>query len=251
MKIFIPTRGRVNKQICLKHMPQLKDHAIMVVPECEKQHWKDPVVVPDEYQFSDIRQYIMENFNGKHIVIDDDVRFYRRITPGDWHLRDANWDDLQNLFKWIENLFYAHGGVSAREFDNHGFWDRHPWKTYKLIGRCMRFHFYRSEICRQFINFTDIPAKQDFHFTLTMLENGYPNIINYEFAQGQQGGSNMEGGCSRYRDRNMLTKSALMLKELHPNFVTVVNKETKDAWGGGTRKDVRIRWRKAFEDSKT
>ncbi|KKL53419.1 hypothetical protein LCGC14_2275600, partial [marine sediment metagenome] len=37
---------------------------IMVVPECEKQHWKemDRYVVPDDYMFSDIRQEIVEEY---------------------------------------------------------------------------------------------------------------------------------------------------------------------------------------------
>jgi hypothetical protein len=33
---------------------------------------------------------------------------------------------------------------------------------------------------------------------------------------------------------------------LHPNIVSVVEKTTKTAWGGGTRMDVIIQWKKAL-----
>jgi len=38
-----------------------------------------------------------------------------------------------------------------------------------------------------------------------------------------------------------------LLAELHPGLVKVVTKETKGAWGGGTRTDVVVQWKKALK----
>jgi len=43
------------------------------------------------------------------------------------------------------------------------------------------------------------------------------------------------------------SQGAERLKELHPDVVEVVEKETKTAWGGATRKDVKVQWKKAFK----
>ena len=44
-----------------------------------------------------------------------------------------------------------------------------------------------------------------------------------------------------------MNRCAHELEVLHPDYVTVVDKTTKTSWGGGTRTDVRIAWKKAYE----
>jgi hypothetical protein len=81
------------------------------------------------------------------------------------------------------------------------------------------------------------------------LEQGYPNYIITEFCWDQSRGSNAPGGCSLYRDGEWQRREVLKLKELHPEFVTVVEKKPKIGWGQGmtTRTDVRVSWAKAMK----
>lgn len=267
MLVFIPTRGRFHQQFTRRwfHLDRLHGvngiEVFYVVPECELRQWEEdqwingekwppPVsrrvfTVPDEYRFSDIRQHILEYFpqDPYHICIDDDMYIYRR-APGDTKLLTATPEDVLAMFEWIHTQLdvegFAHGGVSGREGNN-----REPDQEV-MNTRCMRLHFYnRNILMAEGLKFTDIAAKQDFHMTLSLLELGYPNVVNFEFAHNQVE-SNSPGGCSRYRDAKMLEEMAHRLKELHPDFVTVVDKETKGSFGGGVRKDVRIAWKKAL-----
>jgi hypothetical protein len=40
------------------------------------------------------------------------------------------------------------------------------------------------------------------------------------------------------------------LQLLHPAFVKVVEKATKTSWGGETRTDVQVSWKKAYASAK-
>lgn len=241
MKIFIPTRGRINRQDTLEYL-KLFD-PIMVVPQCEESHWKDyrRLVVPDHFKFSEIRQFIAEQDGDKHCVIDDDLKLYRRCEDST-KLRGVTEGEVFALLSKISRLLdkYAHGGVSAREGNNH--------MDFPGVEntRCMRWHFYRPEVLREErFDFREVVTKQDFHCTLWLLERGFPNYVISEFAHNQRG-SNVDGGCSSYRTQEVMDAGAEKLATLHPEFVKVVEKETKSAWGGGVRKDVRIQWKKAF-----
>jgi hypothetical protein len=81
--------------------------------------------------------------------------------------------------------------------------------------------------------------------TLSLLELGYPNLISFKYMHDQPT-SGSKGGCERYRTKEMLDQEARKLQDLHPGFVSIVEKSTKHAWGGGKRTDVICYWKKAF-----
>lgn len=262
MRIFVPSRGRIGTGNLITprfaYLDAVSKRWLVtyVVPQSEAHPWRDRYdntelhLVPDEYRFSEVRQHIAtaQEFRDDHdhVVVDDDLYFFRRtntLDPEDVSLRACSQVDILEMFMAIEMYLkdgYAHGGISAREGNN-----RLPIPHVE-IARCMRLHFYDASVLRaEGFDFRDIPTKQDFHCTLTLLELGYPNIVNTVFCHNQRG-SGSEGGCSAYRDAAMMESSARRLHELHPEFVKVVNKETKTAWGGGERVDVQIQWKKAF-----
>jgi hypothetical protein len=86
---------------------------------------------------------------------------------------------------------------------------------------------------------------EDFHVALSLLEAGYSNRIMNHYAHNQKG-SGTAGGCSHFRTPELHAKNEHLLAALHPDVVKVVQKETKGAWGGGTRTDVNIQWKKAY-----
>jgi len=91
-----------------------------------------------------------------------------------------------------------------------------------------------------------VKVMEDFDVNLQLLKKGLPSKISYYYAQGQ-GSSNAAGGCSEWRTLEVQSQGAERLKELHPEVVEVVEKETKTAWGGGTRKDVKVQWKRALK----
>ena len=99
---------------------------------------------------------------------------------------------------------------------------------------------------REQITFGRIPVMEDFDITLQLLRRGYPNMILNHWVHNQ-GGSDTTGGCSTFRTPELQEKAANMLKEFHPNFVKVVEKETKTSWGGKKRTDVTVYWKKAYK----
>ena len=131
MKIYIPTRGRPKNQETLKWFPkdmQTNGQVVLVIDEDEKdQYDKYPdtakMVVPEDcIGIGPKRKYIVENTDDpRMIMLDDDLRFYIRKSPTDWHLRYLESEEYPALFglldEWMDQG-YAHVGVSAREGNN-------------------------------------------------------------------------------------------------------------------------------------
>ncbi|KKN43514.1 hypothetical protein LCGC14_0702370 [marine sediment metagenome] len=93
---------------------------------------------------------------------------------------------------------------------------------------------------------------QDFHLTLCWLNAGYPNRVYYNYAQVDSG-SNASGGCSEYRDSEVMKRTVKWMVANHPEVRSVV-KTTKGGWDGmekneageNVRTDVIVQWKKAY-----
>jgi hypothetical protein len=76
--------------------------------------------------------------------------------------------------------------------------------------------------------------------------------VLFEYCWNQRD-SGATGGCSTYRTAEMQAEAARRLAELHPNFVKVVTKKSKDtstSWKNmKERVDVIVYWRKALESA--
>ena len=253
LQIFIHTHGRHDEQQSLKWLsPRVQKRVWLVVQEREAHlhDWPRLMVLPDEIRMlSPTRQYIMENAKrNKIIMMDDDLRFYRRKSQDDWHLRNSTFQDTGAMFRkmsrWLDK--YAHCGVSGREGNNRV----EPLSLENK--RMMRILGYNRElVARTGARFDRLDTKQDFDMTLKLLLAGYPNIVSYEFCQGQWRGSNSPGGCAEYRTPEMMSRCAQELADLHPGFVKVVERKTVGVYSwmgmGGVRKDVMVQWVKAHD----
>jgi len=250
--VFIPTRGRVNRQITLRYLkPEIAGWKTkIIVPEFEYKHWLNsdyPVAtVPDDYNFSQIRQYIINNFKEEyHIIADDDLRFYKRIknpsaTSGLALQKTEDVAPILNIIIGLLEQGFTHGGLSER------FGNVFHENDIKYDTRCTRFHFYNRDIlCRQNFKLDDVVTKQDLHSILSMLELGFSNAVIYNFCQ-EQDGDNSSGGCGWYRTKEVTNQQAEHFVTLHPKFSKVIEKNV--VWNGvkGKIKDVRIQWKKAF-----
>lgn len=212
----------------------------------------DYITLPGSIRtLSPTRQWLLENHPetvGKYITfLDDDLLFFsrREVDPTKFLMRGGGGVmlALRTLEERLTKAGYIHGGLLAREGGNR-FLDGD-----KTCMRMMRALTYRyADVLKEGARFDRVPSKQDFDMTLQLLRAGHPNLVIADFVQGQYnaGCSNAPGGCSVYRTADMNEKSSYELARLHPGFVKVVEKSSKTSWGGESRVDVRVRWKKAY-----
>lgn len=190
----------------------------------------------------DVRQWAVDKFTPKIVMLDDDLRFFRRREDEPTKFKETSSEELVDLFEIIENTLedYALVGVSSREGANYCTDD------WIYNSRLLRILAYRSDILiKENIRFDRVPVMEDFDVALQLLRKGYANVCA-NWIVHNQGSSNADGGCSAYRSMEVQDEAAQKLAELHPEYVTLVKKQTKVAWNGQERTDVRISWKSAY-----
>lgn len=256
--IFIPTYGRSGKQVTFEQTKHLRP--VLVVQERERHlygRFPDVLTLPDDIRtVTPTRQWILEYAHkhelGKIVMMDDDLRFFKRKEPTAntklaFSLLNATRDEVTEmvelLCRWLDEV--AHCGISSREGNNR------VEKEVVEATRMMRVLAYRVPTVMQIgARFDRLPLQEDFDMTLQLLRAGYPNRISYLYGNGQATGSGAKGGCSHFRTKPMMEETAHKLAELHPGFVNVVKKTTKHSFDGGERTDVMIAWKKALASAR-
>lgn len=250
MKVVIPSHKRSHLMVTWNNLPDhIKDITqVAVYPEEAVDYSDFPLLVlpPDVKGIANKRNYILQSCTDKKLVIlDDDLTFAHRRINDPEKFEPADLYHMENLFAEIDYQLerFAHGAIATREGGNRN------TAQFKYNNRALRAHFFRPDILRG--NGVELNGQEfmsDFDTTLKLLRKGYENIIlNYWVTN--QGGSNSVGGCSETRTKAGLAEAAHMLKANHPQFVKVVQKATKGAWGGGVRTDVIIQWKKAYNSA--
>lgn len=249
MRILIPSSNRWSKQTTYENLPpSVQEQVSIIVPQDQWQIYNDCrlpafATTPDIKGIGPTRQWICDSYGGHILMLDDDLVFAMRRRDVPTKFYDAMPYEVELIVNSVQRLLdegWAHGAVAAREGANR------VTSDYQYNVRCLRALFYNADILEKHkIKFTDMEVMEDFHVALSLLELGYPSItINW--AVQNQNGSNLPGGCSDYRTMEVQSKAAFALMDRHPRFVTVVEKETKTAWGGQPRKDVRVAWKEAY-----
>jgi hypothetical protein len=255
MDIVIPSRGRPHSQESLKQLRAAGLYVTVVVPMAELEsylhHAEDPWVrvvgLPEQIQgIAHKRQWMLENIgtDDAFIMVDDDLTFFKRRTDDPSKLTDISPEELYRAFQELSNVLVggvaAHAGFAAREGANRQTASRvHNTRIMRVLG-------YNRAVLRQHnITFGRIPVMEDFDVALRLLRAGYPNLILNNYAHNQKG-SGAVGGCSVWRTPQVQAQAAQELAKWHPGYVKVVEKTTKTAWGGGTRTDVTVQWKRAY-----
>lgn len=249
---YIHTLSRVDNQPTMIYLRAGGVMPTLVVQEHEAQRYRTvhkavPITVlpPGIKTLSPTRQWLLENCPTRFMVLcDDDLRFSRKNPDDRSKLLEAKAEDMADMLAAVRSKLqrFAHVGISAREGNN-----RKPDSFYRN-ERMMRFLAYDRQRVPPACRFDRVPAKQDFDMTLQLLRAGLANCVIYEFAQDQVGGSNARGGCATYRTEEMADEAARELQRLHPQFVTLVEKENNN-WRGfknPKRLEVRIAWKQAL-----
>jgi hypothetical protein len=247
MKLFIMTRGRVNKRTTIKQLHFEDNHPwdlTLIVPACDYRQWMTVNVnarieaVSDDWTSGQIRQHITDKWpEGRHIVLDDDLYFFKR-GEGTKLVR-MNKSDISEMFTWMEHSKYRHGAISAREGNN-------AYSGEQENRRAMRCMFYDAELLHKHnIRWDAILCRMDFHVSLSLIKEGYPNVINYEFAHNHAEPLGNKGGTTHYRTKAVMDAQAYVLAAMHDPYVVAEPKFTKTR---GHRIAVRVLWDKAWKE---
>lgn len=253
LTIVIPSSGRSFDQVTLAQLTGL-EAVLLAVPQKEVKDYSNLFdclwPIPDKVKgISGTRKYLIESSPTKFLLmLDDDMTFAARDDMSSPKLRSLQPGDpgiTEMIAYWYEMCHkYAHVGLSARQGNN---------RVFDPVTECSRmFNAYMYDVPR--IKAAKpimgrLPVMEDFDLTLQLLRKGIPNAMIYKWCWNQSG-SNKKGGCSQYRTNEMQTQAALKLKEYHPDFVRVVEKESKNWEGMEKRTDVIVSWKKAYLSSK-
>jgi hypothetical protein len=252
MRIYIPTLGR-QEQATFVSLPAWAKRITTLVcgvgekPFLVKKYgctvWERPAEVKG---IGAVRNMIMKfSRYEKIIMLDDDLKF--AIRNADGKLVKPTEAQLTDMFHTVHNLLdqYAHGSISSREGNNHVKEDMIE------VSRPQRVLAYNRMMVKETGAHFRVRIMEDFDMTLQLLRKGYANFVIYNYCHDQAHGSGATGGCSGYRTPEVQAEAARLLHSHHPDFVTIVEKETKTAWKefGGKRVDVRVAWKKAFKSA--
>lgn len=227
-------------------------HCILLVQESEATEYAKMIgphelwVLPPHIKtLAPTRDYIIHDMptESDHVVfMDDDLQFAVRREDDRTKFRQPTGDDLRKMIAAVDRQldFSPMVGIGAREGGNRN--------TEKFLynTRIMRvLAFNRSYLQRHKLYFTPMVVMEDFHINLQILRSGADTCVLNNWVSNQVGGSDASGGCSVYRSDTVQSEAAHMLAARHPGYVKVVHKTTKTAWGGKTRTDVIVQWKKA------
>ncbi|MFO0448609.1 MAG: hypothetical protein ACK52I_08100 [Pseudomonadota bacterium] len=252
MQIFIPTYGRSGEQATLSNLLPTGRKVTLVVQEREASKYLahsvlesvSVQVLPPEIQtISATRDYILKHATDDSILmLDDDLDFAVRRTDDPTRFRSPETEDIKRMLNEVEELLTTSPFVSigAREGGNRNV------EPYLYNTRMMRALGYRRDYLNAWkITFAPMELMEDFHVALQIMLVGGTCVVANKWVTNQRSGSGAKGGCSSYRTLEMHGDAARQLAALYPEYVTVVHKQTKTAWGGQPRLDVRVAWKKA------
>lgn len=264
MTIYIPSRGRATRLLTPQQLPRRwQERTFLVVPEDEVDeyarhavgHFEILGIGPEYDGIHATRQFILDHCDtSKVFMIDDDMTFCRRVPDWDKDLKaelivpsnrpPVEVGELMDMMsEWLDEIPVV--SISARQGNQN---IRNRW--FREVTRMNNVYGFYLPLMRELdIRFDRLEVMEDFDVTLNYLTRGYKNRVMTDWCWNQRG-SGKKGGCSSYRTAELQASCAHKLKELYPDFVTIVEKETpatSGLWDGmRVRTDVRIQWRQAY-----
>ena len=188
MRIYIPTRGRADKQITLKNLPSelLKNAALVVDNDELVQHQKyadqiELIALPSGYPsgIGPKRRFIVDQhdvakYGPKLVMVDDDLSFAKRRKDNPDKFDSATSHDVVVIFQKLEKLLdqYAHVSLRSRQGANQ---EHRPLVE---ITRAMTVLGFDVNVLRKHgIKFDRLRVMEDFDVVLQLLRLGYKNAV--------------------------------------------------------------------------
>lgn len=218
------------------------------------------------------RQWLIENIGSTSVFqMDDDMYFFARcplkyrvlkLNPPCWELK-PEWKDkevdgkpvkllgvhnlsddmLVDAFRQLEKCMtrkedrFVHVGLSSRMGNNQ---EDEEWKKTNRMMHAIGHR--RDALLDNNIRFDEIKLREDFNVTLRLLSLGLNNVVYYTVCCSPSD-YGAKGGCFDERTKALSDEQAVLLGEMYPEIVTVVDRKYDFS---GSRKEVHIMWSKAY-----
>jgi hypothetical protein len=257
LKIYIPTLGRVNRQITFEQMPpKVREITTLVVHDDEfHQHrelGRNVLSCPIQGDgIGPVRDWILARAamrGEKYIMmLDDDLTVQRRAKGG--RILNATEAEYLEALEWVEETLAS--GITACGLGVRFLAWAEKVKEYAEPARMMQSLAYNVKMVKmsgaRFMHgFEDMPKAlmTDFNMTLQLLRNGLTNRVSLLHRITPRA-PNAPGGCATWRTEALQSKSAMRLANLHPEVVSI---REKKGWTGMGPKmwDVNVQWKKAL-----
>lgn len=249
MTVYIPTRGRADRQKTWSWLPpSVRAQTHLVTNETEAPLLRDrgfPVLVCPVEGIAPKRQWILDQHTGgdKILMLDDDLRFAARRDdePTKFYQPEPAGDDMVHAFAELSELFEttAMAGFAHRGGANH---KTEPVRHNERLSAAWGI---RVSVARAVgLQIDRLPFMEDFDAALQLHAAGYGTALvnNYVWDCLE---SNASGGCASYRDGPAQAAAAMDLSMMWPDFVRTVEKKGWQGMGG-TRIDVVVQWKRAY-----
>lgn len=248
VEIFVPSRSRSARSLTLEALTYggLAQRTTLVVPYSQGQaylplarkHKVKQLLRCKEDGIAATRKLCGERAANKFIMIDDDLRFYRR-KPNDVILYKFDKNDMAGMLILVSRMLdlYAHVAISAREGNNRLDF---PYVTCSRPLRALAYRKKEFDACVH----GRVAIMEDFDVTLQLIKRGYENAVITEYSQVQPV-TQAYGGCSDYRTKELHEKNVKLMAKLHPGIIKLRQKENKTGGDFGSRLEATIYWQKA------
>ena len=251
MNYYIMTKGRVNKQITLDHLPdKIKENTFLICDKTEAlKHEHQTIHAPSSViDYSTKMQWIIdmirERDNGIGVIMDDDLWFDIRIQDKEKLRKPKNKDELLPLFEQLEQLLITTPlvGVHPRQFGH-----AKPL-PYVSNGKIVCLQAINTNLFpSNFPAVDEFPILSDVRLNCGLLSRGYENKLITNFVV-DWAPCMAEGGCSSYRDYEMQKKGCEMLGNMFEPFLKVVKKKSKNDGFNGERYDFNVQWKRMYAE---
>ena len=256
--IWIPTYGRLHNQKTVELLSEEhKKKTSLVVRDTEysvhESTWRDRVLGTVSHTrpgVADARQTAVDSATDDVVIMLDDDLFFGRRLP-DWEFgtnartKKATAEAVHEAIEWLgSNCSEKYPMVCiAAKGANNSIQERYTIENSRIMRA---FAVHKPTLLKHEIRFDRFYYWEDFHVALSLLELGYPNLVNVDHVT--DGVTNAKGGVSR--DIAKMKACIEEFQELHPT-IRVKYKTMPDGDGQGVSKtvlvpDMTVYWKKAF-----
>lgn len=248
MQIYIPSRGRPDRQITAEQLKSAKVPFRIVCTKGDstipayRKVWGKQILVVTAKNLSEKRQAIIKHHrknqkDGRLVMLDDDLSLWKRKKDGAFKRSKSK--DVRRMFKFFKKALktHAHAGVIDK-FMSQG---RARGEVYS--GRYSGILGYNVKLWPRGVSFRTV-CNQEHDVHLQLATKGFPPCVTAEFSRDNV--YYAAGGCSAYRTPAFEKGEHLRLAKLWPDFVTVrPNKHSRSGVG------IKVKWKKAIEKGET
>lgn len=265
MNIYIPSMGRSSRCLTLETLGPLvlaRWPVVLVVPTAEAGAYKAlearyrglRVMACPAKGIALTRQWCGLHAAAQHreglskfLMIDDDLRFSRRIEDDKPSLVPSTPEDCLDMIEAVEKMLtrFKHVTCAARGGSNNLNQEKpSPFGPVKVCVRPLRMLAYQTDYFNE-CKHGRVEIMEDFDVTLQLISQGYDNVELRRWTHDQSQ-TQAAGGCSSYRTHALHEANVRKMQRLWgERIVELRTKVNKTGGEFGTRLEATIYWKKA------